>query len=337
MNAPKVSVILPTYNRATLLGTAIESVLGQSFQDLELIVVDDGSADDTEKLVRRYQDSDARVRYLRQANRGISAAMNAGIHAASGQLIARLDSDDLWLPDLLETEVSILEARPEIGLVYSRGQWMDQDLNPLATTVGQTLHFPNDTLGSMLWGDATCNITVVARRECFDRAGFFDEALATSEDWDMWLRTAFHYDFVFVDRVLAHVRRHEGNATSAQVPSYAAFLGSRRKVLDKFFSRGDLSPRIARMRAIAYRNLYIYEGNIWVAFREWKRALRAFGRAIRAGGNPGGAAARIAWFNVVHPILGRTAGGRNFLRWESNLRGRLRGLTFRREAGHERR
>jgi glycosyltransferase involved in cell wall biosynthesis len=324
MSARKVSVILPTWNRAPLLGTAIESVIEQSYQDLELIVVDDGSGDDTERVVRRYQDSDARVRYLRQEHRGISAAMNAGIRAAAGQLIARIDSDDRWLPDLLETEVSVLEARPAIGLVYSRGQWMDQDLNPLATTVGQPPHFPDDTLGSMLWGDATCNITVVARRECFDRAGFFDESLATSEDWDMWLRTAFHYDFVFVDRVLAHVRRHEGSATSAQVPSFAAFLGARRKVLDKFFSRGDLSPRIAAMRSVAYRNLYIYEGNIWVAFREWKRAMRAFGGAVRAGGNPAGTAARIAWFNLVHPILGRTAAGRDFLLWESNLRLRAR-------------
>jgi glycosyltransferase involved in cell wall biosynthesis len=324
MSARKVTVILPTWNRAALIGTAIESVLGQSFRDLELIVVDDGSADDTERLVRCYQDSDERVRYLRQEHRGISAAVNAGLRAASGQLIARIDSDDRWLPDLLETEVSVLEARPEIGLVYSRGQWMDQDLKPLPIWVGQTPHFPNDTLGSMLWGDATCNITVVARRECFDRAGFFDESLATSEDWDLWLRTAFHYDFAFVDRVLAHVRRHEGNATSDKVASYAAFLGSRRKVLDKFFSRSDLSPRIVRMRSVAYRNLYIYEGNIWVAFREWKRALRAFGRAVRAGGNPARTGARIAWFSLVHPILGGTAAGRNFLRWESNLRGRLR-------------
>jgi glycosyltransferase involved in cell wall biosynthesis len=320
----KVSVILPTYDRATLLSTAIESVLGQSFRELELVVVDDGSADDTEALVRRYQDADARVRYLRQVHRGISAAMNTGIRAASGELIARIDSDDRWLPDLLETEVAILEARPEIGLVYSRGQWTDENLNPLSTTVGQPPHFSNDTLRSMLWSDVTCSVTVVARRECFDRAGFFDESLATSEDWDMWLRTAFHYDLVFVDRVLVHVRRHEGNATSTQVPSLAAFLGSRRKVLDKFFSRGDLSPRIAGMRSVAYRNLYIYEGNIWVAVGEWKRALGAFGRAARSGANPAGTVARIAWFNVVHPILGRSAAGRDFLRWESNQRGRLR-------------
>jgi glycosyltransferase involved in cell wall biosynthesis len=317
-------VILPTYNRAALLGTAIESVLGQDFRELELIVVDDGSADETEKLVRRYRDSDARVRYVRAEHRGVSAAMNAGIRAASGQFIARIDSDDQWLPDLLETEVSILEARPEIGLVYSRGQWMDQDLNPLSTVVGQPPHFPGDTLRSMLWGDATCNITVVVRRECFDRVGFFDESLATSEDWDMWLRAAVHYDFVFVDRVLAHIRRHDGNATSVQGPSLAAFLGVRRTVLDKFFSRGDLSRRIAGMKSVAYRNLFIYEANIWFATGDRRRALRALVRALRSGGNPAATAARVAWFNLVHPVLGRSAAGRDFLRWESNLRLRAR-------------
>jgi len=324
MSAQKVSVILPTYNRAALLSTAIESVLGQSFRDLELLVVDDGSADDTGALARRYQDADARVRYLRQENRGVSAAMNAGIRAARGEMIARIDSDDRWLPDLLETEVSILRARPEIGLVYSRGQWMDQDLNPLSTILGQTPHFPNDTLRSMLWGDATCNITVVVRRECFDRAGFFDESLATSEDWDMWLRTAFHYDFVFVDRVLAHVRRHDDNATRARGPSLAVLLDARGRVLDKFFSCGDLSPRIAAMKSAAYRNLYIYEANIWFATGNRRRALRALARALRSGGNPADTTARIAWFNLVHPIVGRTAAGRDLLRWESNLRRRLR-------------
>lgn len=324
MSGRKVSVILPTYNRAALLGTAIESVLGQSFRDWELIVVDDGSADETGKLVRRYRDSDGRVCYLRAEHRGVSAAMNAGIRTASGEFIARIDSDDRWLPDLLETEVAILEARPEIGVVYSRGQWMDEDLNPLSTVVGQTPHFPGDTLRSMLWGDATCNITVVVRRECFDRVGFFDESLATSEDWDMWLRVAVHYEFVFVDRVLAHIRRHDGNATGVQGPSLAAFLGARRKVLDRFFGRGDLSARVAGMKGAAYRNLFIYEANIWFATGHRRRALQAVVRAVRSGGNPAGTAARVAWFNLVHPILGRSAAGRDFLRWESNLRGRLR-------------
>ena len=128
--------------------------------------------------------------------------MNTGIRESRGRYIARLDSDDQWLPELLETEVAILDARPEIGLVYSKGQWATSDLTPLPETIGHAPHFPDDTLRSMLWGDPTCNITVVVRRECFDRAGLFDESLAASEDWDMWLRTSVYYRFFFVDRVL---------------------------------------------------------------------------------------------------------------------------------------
>src|ERR1700733_15378431 len=109
MSTPKVSVIVPTWNRVSLLGTAIESVLAQTFRDLEVVIVDDGSVDATESLVRRHQQTDERIRYVRQEHRGISAAMNAGIRESRGRYIARLDSDDQWLPDLLETEVAILD------------------------------------------------------------------------------------------------------------------------------------------------------------------------------------------------------------------------------------
>jgi len=112
MNTPKVSVIVPTYNRASLLGTAIESVLAQTFRDLEVVVVDDGSSDATEALVRHYEAADARVRYLAQQHRGISAAMNTGIRASRGQYIARVDSDDQWLPQLLETAVGTERPDP---------------------------------------------------------------------------------------------------------------------------------------------------------------------------------------------------------------------------------
>ncbi len=324
MSTPRVSVILPTYNRAPLLATAMDSILLQTFRDFELIVVDDGSADHTEALVRRYQDADGRVKYIRKENGGISSAMNAGLRAARGQLIARLDSDDRWLPELLEIEVSILDARPEIDLVYSKGQWALADLTPQSDTIGHALHFPEDALRSMLWADSTCNITVVVRRECFDRAGFYDETLSTSEDWDMWLRISLDSRFFFVDRVLAHVRSHEGSATGKTSLSFAAFLKERNKVLDKFFARSDLPPRIAAMRNIAYRNLYIFIGNMWIGARRPRRALGSFVRAFSVGGNPIATAARIAWFGVVVRLISQTSLGRAVLVWESNRRLRRR-------------
>jgi glycosyltransferase involved in cell wall biosynthesis len=330
MSTPKVSVIVPTWNRASLLGTAIESVLTQGYRDLEVVIVDDGSVDATESLVRRYQEADARVRYVAQEHRGISAAMNTGIRESRGRYIARIDSDDQWLPELLETEVAILEARPEIGLVYSKGRWAKSDLTPLTDAIGHAPHFPDDTLRSMLWGDPTCNITVVVRRECFDRAGLFDESLKASEDWDMWLRTSVYYRFFFVDRVLSLVRGHDGSTTGAQSESFAAFLGLRRKVLDKFFARGDLAPEVAAMKTMAYRNLYVFEGNMWFGAGNRDRALRAFARAVRTGGAPGATLARIFWFTLATRILSKTQAGRHLMQWDSARRLRKRALDPRR-------
>jgi glycosyltransferase involved in cell wall biosynthesis len=324
MSSPKVSVIVPTWNRASLLGAAIESVLAQTFRDLEVVIVDDGSVDATESLVRGFQETDARVRYVAQKHRGISAAMNTGIRESRGQYIARIDSDDQWLPELLETEVAVLEARPDIGLVYAKGQWATSDLTPLHDTIGHAPHFPpamkDATLRSMLWGDPTCNITVVVRRECFERVGLFDESLAASEDWDMWLRTAVCYRFFFVDRVLSLVRGHDAGTTNAQSQSFAPFLGLRGQVLDKFFARDDLAPEIAAMKTIAYRNLYVFEGNMWIGAGNWRRALEAFWRALRANGGSAGTLARIVWFSLAARALARPATGQRLMQWDSARR-----------------
>jgi glycosyltransferase involved in cell wall biosynthesis len=116
MNTPRVSVIVPTYNRARLVCATLESVFAQSYQDFEIIVVDDGSTDDTAAAVAAYGD---RVRYLRQANRGVNPARNCGIAAARGEFIALADSDDLWEPWKLATQVKLLETYPAVGFVFS--------------------------------------------------------------------------------------------------------------------------------------------------------------------------------------------------------------------------
>jgi glycosyltransferase involved in cell wall biosynthesis len=125
---PQVTVIIPTFNRARYLTEAIQSVLGQTFPDYELIVVDDGSTDGTAAVLEGFGDS--RLRVLRQENHGISAAMNAGLRAAQGEYIARLDSDDVWFPNLLAYETRVLDSRPDIGVVYARAQAMSANGTP---------------------------------------------------------------------------------------------------------------------------------------------------------------------------------------------------------------
>src|SRR5579864_8740685 len=114
--APQVSVVIPAYNAARFLGDAIQSVLNQTYSNFEVVVVNDGSTDDTESVVRSFGD---RLFYVKQANKGVSAARNEGIKRARGQYVAFLDSDDVWLPTKLAEQIPFLEQNPEVGLVYS--------------------------------------------------------------------------------------------------------------------------------------------------------------------------------------------------------------------------
>ncbi len=309
---PKVSVIVPTYNRAHFLGEAVRSVLAQTFSDLELVVVDDGSTDGTPDVLRAV--SDGRLRCLRQENRGVSAALNAGIRAARGASIARLDSDDVWLPELLEIETAALDARPEVGVVYARAQAMDRDGAPLPCFWGSAERFPGEPLQSLLHGDFTCTVTSLARRACFERVGLYDESLRVGEDWHMWLRVARHFQFGFVDRVLARVRRHEGNVTGLRSPFYEDFIEGRTKVLDRVFRDGDLPAPILRLKSIAYRNASIDAGLHLLGRGEYRRALRAFRRAVAAGANPFAAAARIIASTLAWYVIGRQALKRHLAR-----------------------
>jgi glycosyltransferase involved in cell wall biosynthesis len=319
---PAVTVAIPAFNRERWVAAAVRSVLAQTYGDFELLVVDDGSTDATPHLVGRI--ADARVRVIRRPHGGISRAMNTGLRAARGRYVARLDSDDLWLPDLLATQVAVLDARPEVGVAYARAQGIEADGRPTPHVWGIAPRWPGDALASMLWGDFTCNITVVARRTCIERAGGYDETLATNEDWDLWLRVARHCTFAFTDRVLAQFRWHEARITGPGSPLFRATLEGRVAVLDKAFRDPDLPAAARALRSAAYRNLHTGVGLLWLGVRAWGDAARAFGRALRAGGNPFVTSARIAWFVLSWQYLGRRPWGRRLVDWQSRTRRRWR-------------
>lgn len=320
-SAPKVSVIIPTFNRARYLTEAVESVLGQTFSDLELIVVDDGSTDETPALLARV--TDPRLRVLRQENRGISAAMNAGLRAARGHYVARLDSDDVWFADLLARSLDVLDASSDIDVVYSRARAMSADGTPREHYLGLPLRFPDDALLSLAWGDPTCNITAVASRGCFASAGPYDETLRTHEDWDMWLRVARSHRFAFLNCTLAQFREHDDGITSPRAASFVEHIESRRRVIDKLYASSDLPPRLRAFKAIAYRNVHTEIGVFLLNTGHPGRALRAFARAAAAGANPLLTCTRILWLTTVAPALRQFALGRLLLQRQAELRRRL--------------
>lgn len=314
---------MPCWNRERFVADAIRSVLAQTFADFELIVVDDGSTDGTRDVVASFTDS--RLRCLHRDHRGISAAMNAGLAAARGRYLARLDSDDMWLPDMLATQVAVLEAHPEAGLVYSRAECTDTHWNPLGMTWGYPLHFPGETFRSMVYNDCTCNITIVCRRECLERVGPYDETLATSEDLDMWLRVARHYPFAFTDRVLARVRLHGGSITGGISDSRDEEMERRALVFDRLFATPGLPAEIVALKGHVYSNLHTSNGLLWLGHGKIRKALGAFRRAVAVSSTPGYTLLRIGWSGLKWHVLPRLPGGRRLSAWTEKIRARMRG------------
>ena len=191
---PCVSIIIPTYNRCKLLKEAIDSVLAQDYEDFELIVVDDGSADDTPRLLERYG---TRLIPIRRENGGVSAARNTGIRASSGGLIAFLYSDDLWMPGKLSMHTDFFHQHPRSLICQTEEIWVRNGIrvNP---------KHKHRKLSGMIF-DASLSLCLVSpsavmiRRSLFDDIGLFDENLPACEDYDMWLRIACKYPIDLID------------------------------------------------------------------------------------------------------------------------------------------
>ncbi|MHC4390302.1 MAG: glycosyltransferase [Planctomycetota bacterium] len=318
--APRVSVIIPTYNRASFLLEAIASVLAQSFTDFELLVVDDGSTDGTRALLEAVDDP--RVRILHHdENRGISATVNTGIRHARGELVSRLDSDDLWVSDMLQGHVAVLDARPEVGVVYGVAEAVGGD----GIRIGREPRLPDDWFCSLLYADVTCSIAFVARRLCYDRAGLYDESLRANEDWDMALRLARHFSFAFVDRVVAWFRFHGQNTTGANSPLRAEVIESRVRVLDKAFADPELPATARALESVAYRNVLTDAGISHLAHGDRRAALHAFRRALLSGAPRGTTLVLIVWLTIRVSFLRHHDSGRAFVRGLEKLWRRVRG------------
>ena len=204
--SPKVSVIIPVYNQAQFIDKAIESVLKQSYQDFEIVVVNDGSTDKTEAIIKGFVD--IRIRYINHIdNRGVSAARNTGIRASLGDYIALLDSDDEFLPQRLEKQIQLLQnTSSDVGVVCAWSFNVDEKGNYISK---RCLPKKDGYIYENLLSTNPISVpTVLIRRECFEKVGLFDSALDGQEDWDMWIRIAKYYQFSLIKIPLAQRRIH---------------------------------------------------------------------------------------------------------------------------------
>lgn len=197
MKNPLISVIIPTYNRAWAIKEAIDSILAQEYSRFEIIVVDDGSTDETQQILEAYT---ADISIIHQRNKGVSAARNRGVDSASGQWVAFLDSDDLWLPKKLAAQVEFFRDHPDALICQTEEIWIR---NGIRVNPGKRHQKPS----GMIFEPSLelCLVSpsaVMIRRELFDEVGLFDESLPACEDYDLWLRISCRYPVHLIDTPL---------------------------------------------------------------------------------------------------------------------------------------
>ncbi len=260
MPTPLVSAVIPTFNRARDVRIAVGTAVAQTYPEhgLEIIVVDDGGSDDTEAVLRR--EFGSRVRYLEQANGGVSSARNTGMEAARGEYIALLDDDDEWTPTKIARQVELLEGRPDIGMVITDVERMDEHRQGFEIFRRREF-IPEDgwVLPHVLRNPALAPASAMFRREVFERVGGFDGTLRTAEDLDFHLRVALRYqEAVIAEPLTRAMRGHQG--LSALARTNRDYLD----VIERFLKQhGDAVSRADRDAALFWAYARNARGFLW--------------------------------------------------------------------------
>ena len=267
-----VDVIIPAFNAARYLPVALESVASQSFSDWRIVLVDDGSTDNTPQVVAPFiAQLGEKLRYIRQDNRGLPAARNAAVRASDSEFLALLDADDVWLPCRLSESVCALRQHPEAGLAYGLVTHIDDDGVPQSTFLGNRRH-AEGRIASQIYMkkvDLPCP-TITFRRSCIEEVGLFDEAMRATEDRDLWLRIAQYHEVAFIPRVIAFyrnsassmsrdtqrmidaqkhfIRKHYGSPGCGIIPRQAAYARIYKQRADALKAQGK--PRAALLSAL---------------------------------------------------------------------------------------
>lgn len=291
--SPTVSIVMPTYDRADLLPETVESILDQSYMDIELLIIDDGSADNTTAVVAEIQEHDPRVHYVRlPENRGVGFSRHAGLKHVSGRYLAIADSDDLWLPGKLKSQVEAMEKYPSIEILFGDFWNIDHVQGTKARGFRQTqaglAHLVTHPVESDLWivksgveigilkADFVQPAGVLLRAEVFDKVGSFDPSLMTVDHEFYWRAAVLGAKFAYIDRPLIERHRYESSTTNNVLVSLMHLLTCLDKCRDTAVSvnRPMLMDHIRAAQLRALRNIireYCYEGErdkVFWAFRE---------------------------------------------------------------------
>ena len=245
---PLVSVVVPAYNAARTIKTTLQSVLRQTMNDLELIVVDDGSADATPEVVRSMDDG--RLRLVQQSNTGHAGARNVGIEVARGRYIAVVDADDVWLPHKLERQLAVLNSHRMIRALHGSAVFVDDSLRPLF--IAPSPDGKNDLLDVLCFrGLAAMMVTLIIERALLERVGGFDPSLIILQDWELAIRLARLGELYSTSEPLVLYRLHASN----QSKQLDLHIDPGERVLARFFADPTLPPRDRRPPLLRIRAL----------------------------------------------------------------------------------
>lgn len=284
LDKPTVSVCVTSYNHASYLPQTLDSVLHQDYPDFEIIVADDGSTDDSLKLLAEYQQRyPEKIRCLwhpAHQNRGISATFNLAAHHAQGEYIAWLGSDDIWLPQKLSRQVAFLSSQPEMGMVYSPAFILDRAGRqyPQFTIGGEQYE---DVWRRLLVSNFICASTVLIRRACLDAVGLLDEALVYS-DWELWIRIAAQYRVGVVAEPLVLYRIHGHNISVSSHP--ATRFERRVEVIESVFSKLPLAEQ--GLKPVALADAHLEAALDFFALGEAEQGRQHLAQVMRVQGTP---------------------------------------------------
>lgn len=268
---PLFSVVIPTFNRRDKVVKAVRSVIEQTFDDFEILVVDQGSDGTDIALEEEFGD---RVRYMRGAAPSAAAARNLAIERATGEWIAFLDSDDRWYPTKLERFAKAVEAHPQIGLLYSPINLVDENGRYILTSAIRTRE---NAYPAILWGDFVFTSTAVVKKECLVRSGLFDTTIPSGcEDWDLFIRVTRHCRALLINEPLT---AYELSSSESLTSDYVTWVASLEKVIAKSLAA---DPTLSRTDvARAYAGGHYAKGKIYLGVRHELQALEHFKSAFR--------------------------------------------------------
>jgi glycosyltransferase involved in cell wall biosynthesis len=268
----KVSVIIPTYNRPRWLPETIESVLNQTYSCIEIILVNDGSTDNTEEVLEPYID---KIKYIYKENGGPGSAVNAGIMAATGKYIARLDDDDVFLPEKVELQVRMFQQRPELGLVATDNYIIDTEGEIVETR--RVLDFSkHGAFLTLLQHCIFSQPTVMVRRKCHDKVGLYRNTYA--QDYDMWLRMARAYPLDVIHSPLAMYRRHYSNRSGRL--SSSKVTADIQSFICEIMDSASLEELLSTVHSLPHA--YDVRGAVFLRHDLYKSAGQEFYKAVKA-------------------------------------------------------